>query len=81
MKGIQSKDMQRPSEDGVIIEYTFILNVKPTNLYNRFKRKFRKKLKWFNFTPKMWLSYQNIDENLINQSFFLTIPLNSVINW
>ena len=52
MKGIQSKDMQRPSEDGDIIEGTFILNVKQTNLYNRFKRKFRNKLKWFNFTSK-----------------------------
>ena len=52
MKGMQSKDMQRSSEDEAIITGTFILNIKPTNLYNRFKRKFGNKLKWFRFTPK-----------------------------
>ena len=35
MKGIQSKDMQRSSEDGAIIEATFILNVKQTYLYKK----------------------------------------------
>ena len=44
--------MQRPSEDGAIIEGTSILNVKQTYLYNKIKRKFGNKLKWLNFTPK-----------------------------
>ena len=81
MKGMQSKDMQRSSEDEAIITGTFILNIKPTNLYNRFKRKFGNKLKWFRFTPKMSLSFQNIEENLINLIFVLTIHLSLVNNW
>ena len=51
MAGISSKDLKRQSQGDYYVSGTFIFNISPTNIYNRFKRKFGNKLKWFKFTP------------------------------
>ena len=51
-KDIQSNDTERIAQDGAIIKGEFIFSISTTNIYNRFKRKFVNKLKWFSFTPR-----------------------------
>ena len=45
------KEQIRNALYGTSLKGTFILNLSPTNIYNRFKIEFGDKLKWFNFTP------------------------------
>ena len=56
---MNSNDSIRTSEDGENIEGTFIINISPTNMYNRLKRGFSNKLKWFHFTPKDLIDLSN----------------------
>ena len=67
-KDLISKDIQRQSPHGKIIERTFIFTLSPTNIYNRFKRQFDNKLKWFKFTPhniaQLSINKRREDENL-----------------
>ena len=57
---------QRVSFNYKIIEGTFIFKKSPTNIYNRFARKFGRKLKWFKFTPKNVIQLSNYRADIEN---------------
>ena len=59
---IECKEDKRASSNGVVIKGHFIINLTPTNMYNRFARKFGNEVKWFNFTPKD-IIYLSVKEN------------------
>ena len=72
-KGIMSLDKQRIAPDGNIIEGTFVFNISPTNIYNRFARKFGNKLKWFKFTPLNVIQLSRYRTKLGTKSFCPTL--------
>ena len=72
---INSNDFIRTSEDGETIEGTFIFNISPTNMYNRFKRKFSNKLKWFDYTPKNVIELSNYRMKFDKSDFCLNKSL------
>ena len=73
MQHIQSTDTQRESQDGHIVEGTFIFSPKPTNIYNRFKRKFGQKLTWLNFTPLNIIHLSKYRRKLEQKDFYPTL--------
>ena len=72
---INSNDFIRTSEDEETIEGTFIFNISPTNMYNRFKRKFSNKLKWFDYTPKNIIELSNYRKKFDKSDFCLNKSL------
>ena len=72
-KEIMSLDKQRIAPDGNIIEGTFVFTISPTNIYNRFARKFGNILKWFQFTPLNVIQLSRYKTKLGTKNFCPTL--------
>ena len=77
LKEISSKDLKRQSQDGSNVSGTFIFNISPTNIYNRFKRKFGNKLKWFKFTPLNVIQLSRFKKGMELKDFYPSISQNN----
>ena len=66
----EQSETERASQDDVTIRGTFIFSYSPTNIYNRFKRKFSNMLPWFNFTPKNVIELSKSLSKPNNQDYY-----------
>ena len=66
----EQSETERTSQDDVTIRGTFIFSYSPTNIYNRFKRKFSNMLPWFNFTPKNVIELSKSLSKPNNQNYY-----------